>query len=394
MHARHDAPDTRRSVVYLQSAPSLAFPDVESQRATLDQRNETFVPHVLAITVGTTVDFPNSDNIYHNVFSLRNPRFDLGRYAAGRRNRSVSTVLSSSACSESTPMMLSSSFSTIATSRHMPTPVQIGGSARAIRWSHGTKGRFASRVRSSSRRVAAPSKRISPCDSCVTILGSLTNRIFLASAALAVVSIAAAVYFVSRTATREAEAELQRGLIEAGALVDEQCATLVRTLTLMARLVANDPRLKAAVDTVTRRRSAAAARISSTAEHRAVRADRRMGPYWPGVGRRYRRKARSGRCRKFSNACGAKSSGFWPQDRRILQVMTVTVAIGIDRPDIVGASPSGSGWITTWRRNSSAPPKATSHSLSTDMSVASTLQPKDRVQLTRYPPAEACRRCC
>ena len=51
----------------------------------MDQRNETFVPHVLAVTVGTTVDFPNSDNIYHNVFSLRGPRpFDLGRYAAGR----------------------------------------------------------------------------------------------------------------------------------------------------------------------------------------------------------------------------------------------------------------------------------------------------------------------
>src|SRR5918993_5884801 len=81
------------------------------------------------------------------------------------------------------------------------------------------------------------------------VLGSLTNRIFMASAALAVVSIGAAVYFVSRTTTREAEAELQRGLIEAGTLVDEQCATLVRTLTVMARLVADDPRLKAAVDT-------------------------------------------------------------------------------------------------------------------------------------------------
>ena len=85
MHAGHDTPDVRRAVVYLESAPSLAFPEVEPQRATMDQRNETFVPHVLAITVGTTVDFPNSDNTYHNVFSLRGPRpFDLGRYAAGR----------------------------------------------------------------------------------------------------------------------------------------------------------------------------------------------------------------------------------------------------------------------------------------------------------------------
>ena len=36
-------------------------------------------------TDGTTVDFPNNDRTYHNVFSLsKTKRFDLGRYAAGR----------------------------------------------------------------------------------------------------------------------------------------------------------------------------------------------------------------------------------------------------------------------------------------------------------------------
>jgi hypothetical protein len=51
----------------------------------MDQRNETFVPHVLAVTAGTLVDFPNNDTTYHNVFSLsRTRRFDLGRYAQGR----------------------------------------------------------------------------------------------------------------------------------------------------------------------------------------------------------------------------------------------------------------------------------------------------------------------
>jgi plastocyanin len=89
MAGAHDNPDRLRSVVYLESAPALAFPDVEPQRAVLDQKNETFVPHVLAITVGTTVEFPNSDRVYHNVFSLSpTKRFDLGRYAAGR-TRSV-----------------------------------------------------------------------------------------------------------------------------------------------------------------------------------------------------------------------------------------------------------------------------------------------------------------
>ncbi|HKT78841.1 MAG TPA: carboxypeptidase regulatory-like domain-containing protein, partial [Vicinamibacterales bacterium] len=73
------------SVVYLETAPRAALEGGELGRAVMDQRNETFVPHVLAITTGTTVDFPNSDRIYHNVFSLsKTTRFDLGRYAAGR----------------------------------------------------------------------------------------------------------------------------------------------------------------------------------------------------------------------------------------------------------------------------------------------------------------------
>ena len=84
MTRTRDVPDVRRSVVYLESAPRGAFETSEGGHAVMDQRNETFVPHVLTITTGTTVDFPNSDKFYHNVFSLSKPRsFDLGRYAAG-----------------------------------------------------------------------------------------------------------------------------------------------------------------------------------------------------------------------------------------------------------------------------------------------------------------------
>jgi plastocyanin len=82
--AARDAADRPRSVVYLESAPRGAFEQSEPGHAVLDQRNETFVPHVLAITTGTVVDFPNSDRIYHNVFSLsKTKRFDLGRYPVG-----------------------------------------------------------------------------------------------------------------------------------------------------------------------------------------------------------------------------------------------------------------------------------------------------------------------
>jgi plastocyanin len=80
-----DLPDRLRSVVYLESAPRGAFEQPGPGRAAMDQRNEAFVPHVLAIMAGTVVDFPNSDRFYHNVFSLSKAgRFDLGRYASGR----------------------------------------------------------------------------------------------------------------------------------------------------------------------------------------------------------------------------------------------------------------------------------------------------------------------
>ena len=85
MHASHAPTSRRQAVVYLDPAPRAAFDVRDEPRARMDQRNERFVPHVLAIVAGTTVDFPNSDPTYHNVFSFsKTRRFDLGRYAAGR----------------------------------------------------------------------------------------------------------------------------------------------------------------------------------------------------------------------------------------------------------------------------------------------------------------------
>jgi plastocyanin len=84
-----DFADTRRAVVYLQAAPRSAVDSRAQVRAQMDQRNETFVPHVLAVSTGAIVDFPNNDSTFHNVFSLSKVRrFDLGRYAKGR-SRSV-----------------------------------------------------------------------------------------------------------------------------------------------------------------------------------------------------------------------------------------------------------------------------------------------------------------
>jgi plastocyanin len=85
MPAPRDIADRRKAVVYLDPAPRAAFDVREEPRPRMDQRNERFVPHILAIVAGTTVDFPNNDHTYHNVFSLSKTKpFDLGRYAAGR----------------------------------------------------------------------------------------------------------------------------------------------------------------------------------------------------------------------------------------------------------------------------------------------------------------------
>jgi len=51
------------------------------QHVSIRQTDEEFIPHVVAISTGSTVDFPNDDLIFHNVFSLsRAATFDLGRY--------------------------------------------------------------------------------------------------------------------------------------------------------------------------------------------------------------------------------------------------------------------------------------------------------------------------
>lgn len=55
------------------------------QHGVMDQKDLRFFPHVLAILVGTVVDFPNSDPLLHNVFSVSQAkRFNLGLYAKGQ----------------------------------------------------------------------------------------------------------------------------------------------------------------------------------------------------------------------------------------------------------------------------------------------------------------------
>jgi plastocyanin len=77
------APEMRNVVVYLKG---LAFDGpLPPMRAQIRQENESFSPRVVAVTRGSTVDFPNADPYFHNVFSLSGAAtFDLGRYPSGQ----------------------------------------------------------------------------------------------------------------------------------------------------------------------------------------------------------------------------------------------------------------------------------------------------------------------
>jgi signal transduction histidine kinase len=81
------------------------------------------------------------------------------------------------------------------------------------------------------------------------VLGSLTNRIFIACLVLASVSIGATVWVVRAGLLAETEAGLVRDLTAAAGVVDRQQETLFESFTRTARLLADLPRFKAAVDT-------------------------------------------------------------------------------------------------------------------------------------------------
>jgi plastocyanin len=78
-------------VVWLTPQQGTLLPPAPAKPAgyTLTQQGKQFIPHLLVVRTGSSVDFPNLDPFYHNVFSLFNgKRFDLGLYESHSR-RSV-----------------------------------------------------------------------------------------------------------------------------------------------------------------------------------------------------------------------------------------------------------------------------------------------------------------
>lgn len=141
-------------------------------------------------------------------------------------------------------------------------------------------------------------------------LSSLTNRIFLASTLLATISIGFAVYFVRSLLRAEAEAALQRDLRAAAALVEEQRDTLLETFTRTARLVADLPKLKAALET-------------------------RDPPTVAPIARDYQEQVGADLFR-VTDPGGLVLAEHGGERPGILEVVTVPVVIGLERPDQLG----------------------------------------------------------
>jgi plastocyanin len=78
--------DNRDVVVYIESTTDTAFA-APKENPVMDQKNLTFVPHVLPVVKGTTVDFLNSDDVLHNVFTPDKcaEKMNLGTWPKGEK---------------------------------------------------------------------------------------------------------------------------------------------------------------------------------------------------------------------------------------------------------------------------------------------------------------------
>jgi plastocyanin len=83
---RVDYSELRDFVVYLEgrvgtNLPAPVEPSKVITTRKVSQKGAVFSPHVLPVVVGTTVEWPNLDDVFHNVFSMSEPKpFDLGLY--------------------------------------------------------------------------------------------------------------------------------------------------------------------------------------------------------------------------------------------------------------------------------------------------------------------------
>src|SRR5690349_17147708 len=176
----------------------------------------------------------------------------------------------------------------------------------------------------------------------MTVFSSLRSRIFVTSALLAVLSIAAAIYLVNARVTREAEKSLEREIVWTAAQVDQLRAERTQTFTGMAGLIADLPKLKAAMDTndpATVKDIAAGYQAKLKASLLLV--TNRRGDVLYVEGGSAREAAVIAAQPSIRDALHGKDSvSLLPHPNGILQVVTVPV-IGADPSDVLGTFTAG-----------------------------------------------------
>jgi signal transduction histidine kinase len=174
----------------------------------------------------------------------------------------------------------------------------------------------------------------------MTLVSSLRGRIFLASALLAVLSIGAAIFVVNQRVTREAEAGLQRDIRATGALVEELRKTRLDTYTVMARLIADLPKLKAAV--LTNDPPTVQDNLRDYQEPlksaNLLLVTNAGGRVLAGSGDSSPAGLLAGDAPAVRDALlGHETVSLTPEPDGILQVVTVPIAIGLTQPQILGS---------------------------------------------------------
>ncbi len=169
-------------------------------------------------------------------------------------------------------------------------------------------------------------------------LSSLRSRIFLSSAALAIVCIGVALYLINVQVTREAERTLEREIVATGAQIDQLRVDRARTFTLMAHLIADLPTLKAAIATNDPPTVEEFAKgYPSQLNASLVVLTNRTGQLLYTAGGSPRAAAIAANQPAIRDAlAGRDSLSLLPQPNGILQVVTVPVSIYVHRPEILG----------------------------------------------------------
>jgi signal transduction histidine kinase len=171
---------------------------------------------------------------------------------------------------------------------------------------------------------------------------SLQSRIFWTSALLAVLSIGAAVYLISVRAAAEAEKALDREIEATRAMVNDLRARRTETFTLMARLIADAPTLKAAVDTsdpptVQRTIQDIAKTYHEQLESNLLLVTGPAGNVLGSVGTSPRAALVVASQPAVRSAAGGRTNvSLIPQHDGILQLVTVPIAVGLTYPDVLG----------------------------------------------------------